>query len=48
MELINISANLKGRKLTIEHKKNISKGGKGRIPWNKGKTGVQDYSYRSL
>jgi len=41
-----ISLALTGKKLTQEHKDNVSKGGKGRIAWNKGKTGI--YSEESL
>ena len=36
-----ISAALKGKVKSDEHKKNLSEAGKGNIPWNKGKTGVQ-------
>ena len=36
-----ISASLKGKPKSVEHKKKLSEAGKGNIPWNKGKTGVQ-------
>lgn len=36
-----ISATLKGKPKSEEHRKNISESLKGNIPWNKGKTGVQ-------
>lgn len=36
-----ISAALKGKPKSDEHKKKLSDAGKGNIPWNKGKTGVQ-------
>lgn len=31
----------RGKKLSEEHRKNLSKAGKGRTPWNKGKKGEQ-------
>ena len=46
-----ISSRLKGKRkgisFTEEHKRNMSKACVGRVPWNKGKTGVQDYSSRN-
>ena len=36
-----ISAALKGKSKSDEHKQKLSEAGKGNIPWNKGKVGVQ-------
>lgn len=36
-----ISVSLSGKSKTEEHRKKLSEAGKGNIPWNKGKTGVQ-------
>lgn len=36
-----ISNTLKGRPKSTEHKKKLSEAGKGNIPWNKGKKGLQ-------
>ena len=41
----NISKALTGKSKTDEHRKKLSESGKGNIPWNKGKTGVQDFSH---
>lgn len=40
----NVSEGLKGIPKSEEHKKKLSEAGKGNIPWNKGKTGVQQSS----
>lgn len=43
-----ISAALKGKPKSDEHKKKLSEAGKGNVPWNKGKTGVQDSSRKGV
>lgn len=40
-----VSAALRGKPKSEEHKKKLSEALKGNVPWNKGKTGVQDFSY---
>jgi len=37
-----VSAALKGIPKSEEHKRKLSEAGKGNVPWNKGKTGVQE------
>ncbi len=39
----------KGKKFTFtkKHKENIGKTGKGRVPWNKGKKGLQKHSIKT-
>lgn len=41
---LKISNANKGNIISYEHKEKLSKAAKGRIPWNKGKTGVQSHS----
>jgi len=43
-----ISAALKGKPKSDEHKKKLSDAGKGNVPWNKGKTGVQESSRKGV
>lgn len=43
-----ISAALKGKPKSEEHKKKLSNAGKGNIPWNKGKTGVQESARKGV
>ena len=43
-----ISAALKGKPKSEEHKKKLSEAGKGNVPWNKGKTGVQKSSRKGV
>ena len=43
-----ISAALKGTPKSEEHKKKLSDAGKGNIPWNKGKTGVQESARKGV
>lgn len=42
-----LSASLTGRKHTESHRRKISEGKKGSIPWNKGRTGVYSEETRS-
>ena len=43
-----ISAALKGKPKSEEHKKKLSEAGRGNVPWNKGKTGVQASSRKGV
>jgi len=43
-----ISNTLRGRPKSDEHKKKLSEAGKGNIPWNKGKIGVQESSRKGV
>lgn len=43
-----VSAGLTGKPKSEEHKKKLSEAGKGNIPWNKGKTGVQAASRKGV
>ena len=43
-----VSAALKGKPKSTEHKKKLSEAAKGNIPWNKGKIGVQESSKKGV
>jgi len=43
-----VSAGLKGKSKSEEHKRKLSEAGKGNVPWNKGKTGVQISSRKGI
>jgi hypothetical protein len=43
-----VSAGLKGKPKSEEHKRKLSEAGKGNIPWNKGKKGVQESSRKGV
>lgn len=43
-----VSAGLKGKSKSDEHKRKLSEAGKGNVPWNKGKTGVQQSARKGV
>ena len=43
-----VSAGLKGKPKSEEHKRKLSEASKGNVPWNKGKTGVQESARKGV
>jgi hypothetical protein len=43
-----VSIGLKGKPKSEEHKRKLSEAGKGNVPWNKGKTGVQESTRKGV
>ena len=43
-----VSAGLKGKPKSEEHKRKLSEAGKGNVPWNKGKKGVQESTRKGV
>ena len=43
-----VSVGLKGKPKSEEHKRKLSEAGKGNVPWNKGKTGVQESARKGV
>lgn len=43
-----VSVGLKGKPKSEEHKRKLSEAGKGNVPWNKGKTGVQESTRKGV
>ena len=43
-----VSAGLKGKPKSEEHKRKLSEAGKGNVPWNKGKTGIQESTRKGV